>query len=100
MFHINGNGAEIDIGSLCVYVIVLAIILFILFLFYLFYFRAYGLKKGKKHRCNYCGQLVDVMSDCCHAPVKEHFLMGVCQKCGKDCKILCTVCRKNIAGQP
>jgi hypothetical protein len=89
-------GTDISVGPLCVYAIVLAFILFIIFLIYVFYFRKYGLKKGKKHRCNYCGQLVGIMSDCHHAPVTEQFLIGVCQSCGKECKLLCTQCGKPI----
>lgn len=80
------------------YAIILLIILFIIFLVYLFYFRAYGLKRGKRHRCSYCGQLVDVISDCCHAPITEHFLISVCQKCGKECKMQCALCMKSITG--
>jgi hypothetical protein len=88
-----------NVDTICVYLIVLALILFIIFIFYIFYFRKYGQKKGKKHRCNYCGQMVDVMSDCCNAPVREQFLESVCLKCGKNSKMLCSRCRKNIAGR-
>ncbi len=96
---VNIAGGADGLGPLCLYAIILAVILFGIFLIYLFYFRAYGLKRGKKHRCNYCGQLVEVISDCCRAPITEHFLIGVCHKCGKECKISCSVCRKPIAGQ-
>jgi hypothetical protein len=90
---------NIDLGNICIYLVVLAIILFILFIIYLFYFSSYGVKKGKMHRCNFCGQMVDVISDCCNAPVKEQFLVSVCINCGKDCNMVCARCRKNIAGQ-
>ena len=96
--NIAGSGAD-DLGALCLYVIMLVIILFGIFLIYLFYFRKYGLRRGKKHRCNYCGQLVNVISDCHRAPITERFLVGVCQKCGKECEIICSVCRKPIIGQ-
>jgi hypothetical protein len=92
------NGEDIGLGALCVYALVLAFVLLMIFLIYYFYFKTHGLKRGKKHRCNYCGEMVDVMSDCCHAPVTEHFLIGACQKCGKECKIICSRCRKHIAG--
>ncbi|MEE9152019.1 MAG: hypothetical protein V3U20_09340 [Thermoplasmata archaeon] len=92
------NGEDIGLSELCVYTIVLALILIIIFIIYYLYFRAHGLKSGKKHRCNYCGELVDVISNCCHAPVIERFLIGVCQKCGKECKTICFRCRKHIAG--
>lgn len=88
--------ADISIGPLCMYAIVLGIILFGLFLIYLFYFRKYGIKIGKKHRCNYCGQLVGIVSDCCHAPVSEQFLIGMCQNCGKECRLLCSMCGKPL----
>lgn len=96
----NGNetASEVPLEPFCVYIIVLIMILCIIFAIYLYYFQKKGLKRGKKHRCGFCGELVDVMSDCCNAPVVERFLMGVCQKCGKDCKIICTRCRKNISG--
>jgi hypothetical protein len=91
---VNGVGWS----NLCIYAIILVIILFIIFLIYLFYFRTYGLKSGRRHRCNYCGQLVEVVSDCCNAPITERFLIGVCQKCGKECKMICSRCRKSVTG--
>lgn len=90
---------NIDLGNICIYIVVLAIILAILFILYLIFFSSYGIKKGKLHRCNYCGQNVEVMSDCCDGPVKEQFLISTCLNCGKDCKMLCARCKKKIAGQ-
>lgn len=80
------------------YAIVLAIILFVVFLIYLFYYRKYGIRSGKRHRCSYCGQMVTIMSDCCKAQVVEQFLVGVCQNCGKECKLLCSMCGKPLMG--
>ncbi len=54
--------------------------------------------RTRKHRCNYCGQMVDVVSDCCRAAVIEHFLVSECSECKKDCKILCIICKKKISG--
>jgi hypothetical protein len=97
---VNGNetATEPTLAPFCIYVIVLMLVLFIIFILYLYFFRKQGLKEGKKHRCDYCGEMMEVISDCCHAPVVERFLIGTCQKCGKECKIICSRCRKHIAG--
>jgi hypothetical protein len=97
---VNGNetATETSFAPFCIYVIVLIIVLFIIFILYLYFFRKQGLREGKKHRCNYCGELVEVISDCCNSPVVERFLIGTCQKCKKECKIICSRCRKHIAG--
>jgi hypothetical protein len=94
--RISDAATDISVGELCIYAIILAAILIIIFIIYVIYFRKYGLKRGKKHRCNYCGQLVNIMSDCHNAPVTEQFLIGVCQACGQECKLICTQCGKPI----
>ena len=39
---------------------------------------------GYQHPCRYCGHMVNVVSDCCHAPVYEGFPRATCSKCGKQ----------------
>jgi hypothetical protein len=64
---------------------------------------AYGLIKKdfsiktRKHRCSYCGQMVDVVSNCCRAPVVEHFLISECVECKKDTKMVCSICKRRIS---
>ena len=80
----------------CPYIILVFIILLILYAALKLYQHFYGSKKQRQHLCEYCGHMVNVVSNCCHAPVAERFLHGECQNCGKDCSLVCTRCKNRV----
>lgn len=53
-------------------------------------------KQPVQHLCDYCGHMVNVVSDCHHAPVKEKFLHGICQECKKECRLVCARCKNPV----
>lgn len=60
------------------------------------YQRYVAKKRPVQHLCRYCGRLVTAVSDCHHAPVREEFLHGVCMECKKDCKLVCSTCKRPV----
>ena len=88
----EGDGSDM----ICVYLIILGVILIGLYLgLYLYNTFLVG-KKSKQHPCKYCGHMVDAVSDCCNAPVKERFMGGKCSKCGKECRVICIRCKRPL----
>ncbi len=53
-------------------------------------------KRPIEHLCDYCGHMVNVVSDCHHSPVKEKFLHGICQECKKECRLVCARCKRPV----
>ncbi len=84
-------------GSLqCLAVGVIIGLLVLVLLILMAYQRYAARKRPVQHLCRYCGHLVTAVSDCHHAPVKEEFLHGVCQECRKDCKLVCSTCKRPV----
>jgi hypothetical protein len=80
----------------CVVVIsVVGLILIILLAMYA-YQKYVASKRPVQHLCDYCGHMVNVVSDCHHAPVKEKFLHGICQDCKKECRLVCARCKRPV----
>ena len=88
----EGDGSDM----ICVYLIVLGAILLGLYLGLYIYNNYFVGKKSKQHPCKYCGHMVDAVSDCCNAPVNERFMGGKCSNCGKECKVICTRCKRPL----
>ena len=82
--------------TICIYLIVLGAILFGLYLALYVYNKKIVGKKRKQHPCKYCGHIVDAVSDCHQEPVEEKFMGGKCTSCGKECKIICARCKKQL----
>ena len=53
-------------------------------------------KKPVQHLCDYCGHMVNVVSDCHHAPVRERFLHGICTECRRECRLMCAKCKRPV----
>ncbi len=84
-------------GSLQCVTVALIIGLLVLVLAILMAYQRYiASKKPVVHLCDYCGRLVNVVSDCHHAPVREEFLHGVCLECKKDCRLVCATCKRPV----
>lgn len=81
----------------------LIIIVFLIFLaFYIVVFLYLKFQKRKErhmHECDYCGRMVYVISNCCHAPVGERFPKYICLKCKKACELLCVRCKSHLSKQ-
>jgi hypothetical protein len=87
---------EGEMDGICIYAIALVIILAALYAALFLYQRFYASKRRRQHPCRFCGQMVNVLSDCCRAPVNEGFPRATCSKCGKQTKMVCSQCRKGI----
>ncbi len=85
-----------DMGLICTYAIVLVVILVALYAALYVYQKFYASKRRRQHPCRYCGHMVNVVSDCCRAPVYEGFPRATCSQCGKQARMLCAQCRKGI----
>ena len=96
MFAIPYYAYQTNEGALCLIIIALGIVLLALYLGLFVFNKYFAGKKAKQHPCKYCGHIVSVVSDCCHAPVQERFGGGKCTKCGDETKIICTRCRRPI----
>jgi hypothetical protein len=83
-----------DEGLICVYIVVLMVILVVLYVSLFIYQRFFARKRRRQHACRYCGHMVNVVSDCCHAPVYESFPRATCSKCGQATKMLCAICKR------
>ena len=84
-------------GSLQCFAVAIIIGLLVLVLALLMAYQRYVAKKRPvQHLCRYCGRLVNAVSDCHHAPVREEFLHGVCQECKKDCRLACSTCKRSL----
>ena len=84
-------------GSLqCLAVGIIIGLLVVVLLALMAYQRYVAKKRPVQHLCRYCGRLVTAVSDCHHAPVKEEFLHGVCEACKKDCKLVCSTCKRPL----
>lgn len=84
-------------GSLqCVAVGLIIGILVLVLLALMAYQRYAARKRPVGHLCRYCGRLVTAVSDCHHAPVREAFLHGTCQTCKKDCRLVCSTCKRPL----
>ncbi len=93
IYQMNG---EDGFEGICYYLLVLILILVILYVGLYLYQHFIGSKKTVQHICNYCGRMVDAVSDCCHAPVEERFLYGKCRSCGKKCTVVCKNCKRKF----
>ena len=88
----DGGGGS----HLCTYLIIMGAIIISLYIGYYIFKKMMVPKEPRQHPCKYCGHIVDTVSDCCHAPVEEKFMVGKCTKCKKECKIICTKCRRPL----
>jgi hypothetical protein len=90
---------QTDEGSdtICIYLIILGVILVGLYLGLCLYNKMLAGKRKKQHPCKYCGHMVDAVSHCCGAPVEERFMAGKCSTCGKECKIVCARCKRQLS---
>lgn len=87
-----------DTGNdmVCTYLIILGVILIALYLGLFIYNKMVVGKKQKQHPCKYCGHMVNAVSQCCGAPVEERFMGGICSQCGKETKIVCATCKREL----
>ena len=93
VFQASGEDA---LALPCLYILIVFIIMLALYAGLKIYNHYYGEKKTRQHLCEYCGHMVDVTSSCCHAPVTEKFLHGICQNCGKESQIVCKRCHNRV----
>ena len=84
------------LGAACIYVAVIFIIVLIIAAFFYVYQRTIGRWNAQPRHCKYCGKIVEVMSECCHARVAEKFPYNICKSCKKECGIICSRCKKPI----
>ena len=98
VYFVRGLPLQTDEGSdtICIYLIILGAILIGLYLGLYLYNRMLVGKRRKQHPCRFCGHMVDAVSDCCNAPVVERFMTGKCNQCGKECKITCARCKRQL----
>lgn len=80
----------------CWFILAVIGILILLYILLYFYQRRMAEQKPVEHLCDYCGHMVSAVSDCHHAPVKERFLHGVCLECRKECRLVCTRCKRPL----
>ncbi len=83
-------------GLLCTYIIILGLIFLGLYVGLYVFNRYFADKSPKQHPCKYCGHIVNSVSECCHAPVREKFGGGKCMKCGKETRIICIKCKRSL----
>ncbi|KYK26933.1 MAG: hypothetical protein AYK23_00645 [Candidatus Proteinoplasmatales archaeon SG8-5] len=97
-YFVRALPLQTDEGSdtICIYLIILGAILIGLYLGLYLYNKMLVGKRRKQHPCRFCGHMVDAVSDCCSAPVVERFMTGKCTKCGKECKITCARCKRQL----
>lgn len=69
-----------------------AILLGVIYLYY----RHLLMNRRIRQMCRYCSHVVDVISDCHHAGVKEQFPRGFCRECKQECTIICKRCKRAI----
>jgi hypothetical protein len=89
--------AEEGSDTICLYLIILGAILIGLYLGLYLYKKMLVGKRRKQHPCKYCGHMVDAVSNCCNAPVEERFMAGKCTICGKECKVICARCKRQLS---
>lgn len=82
--------------TICIYLIILGAILIGLYLGLYLYNKMLAGKRRKQHPCKYCGHMVDAVSHCCQAPVDEKFMGGKCSACGKESRIVCARCKRQL----
>lgn len=84
-------------GSLQCLTVALIVGLLVLVLAILMAYQRYvARRRPVQHVCTYCGRLVNVVSDCHHAPVRERFPRGVCLACKEDCRLVCATCGRPV----
>ena len=89
-------GQIVDGSLQCLTVALIIGVLVLILAILLAYQRHVARKRPVQHLCDYCGRLVIAVSDCHHAPVREEFLHGVCQECKKDCRLVCSTCKRPV----
>jgi len=94
--HFIANQTDGEMGLICIYAIALVVILAVLYAALFIYQKFYASKRRRQHPCRYCGHMVNVVSDCCHTQVYEGFPRATCSKCGKQTKMMCSICRRGI----
>ena len=80
----------------CLYLILLVIVVVSLYVAYFLYRHFIGRWQPTPRYCNYCGQVVEPMSDCCQAVVDDQALPPLCAGCGNNCALICSQCKKPI----
>ena len=80
----------------CWIIAVVILIMIVLYVVLYLYQRRLASKRLVQHLCDYCGHMVTVISDCCHAPVRVSFMHGVCMNCKKECHVVCNRCKRPI----
>jgi hypothetical protein len=88
----TGNGTNVA----CWIVAVIIVLMLVVYLVLYFYQRRLASKRLVQHLCDYCGHMVTVVSDCCHEAVKVSFMRGICLNCKKECKVVCSRCKRPI----
>ena len=91
--QIEGEGND---DMVCNYLIILGIILLALYIALYLYNKVVVGKKVKQHPCQYCGHMVNAVSQCCMAPVEEKFMAARCSKCGKSTRTVCAICKREL----
>lgn len=91
--------ASSEEGLPCLWIIIVFLIFVAFYIAVYLYFRFQKKKERHMHQCDYCGRMVYVISDCCHAPVEERFPKYICLKCKKPCQILCVRCKHPLSKQ-
>jgi hypothetical protein len=86
-----------QIGDVACWGVAAIFVILLLVLLALFYYnrRVFGLKPVQ-HLCEYCGHMVNAVSHCHHAPVRERFLHGICQQCRGECRLVCQRCKRPL----
>lgn len=88
----NGDGANIACWIVALVIVAMLLLYLILYL----YQRYLASKRLVQHLCDYCGHMVTVVSDCCHEAVKVSFMHGKCLNCKKECRLVCSRCKRFI----
>jgi len=89
---LGGEGSE----SLCLYIVVLALLLLVLYVGFILYNHFVGRWVPRPHYCKYCGRMVYAISDCCHTYVDDQHIPNTCKGCGKSCRTVCNLCKRQI----
>ncbi|HEY5539152.1 MAG TPA: hypothetical protein VIL58_06405 [Thermoplasmata archaeon] len=89
--------APLQEGTLtCIVVGAILGVLIVILLGLMAYQRYVASRRPVQHLCDYCGHMVSAVSDCHHAPVREKFLRGMCLECRKDCRLVCSTCKRPV----
>ncbi|MEW5937952.1 MAG: hypothetical protein AB1665_09095 [Candidatus Thermoplasmatota archaeon] len=92
---LQDNGGNMQ--AICIYIIALIIVLVVLYVALFVYQRFFSKRAAGQRACRYCGHMVDLISDCHHAPVLGGFPRMTCAACNRPARALCAQCKRPIA---